>query len=60
MINKLNGKLNDLQASVEYSDKVNLKKYKVSDINVSHINENFRKHVENTANHLCETEEKLC
>ena len=41
-INELNGKkLNDLQASIEHSDKVNLERFKVIDRDVSHINGTF-------------------
>ena len=41
-INKLNGKLNDLQASIEHSDEVNQEKFKAIDGDVSHINGTFR------------------
>ena len=37
-INELNGKFNDLQASREHSDEVNLEKYKAIDRGVSHVN----------------------
>ena len=44
IINDLNGKLTDLQASVKHSDKVNLEKFKGLDGDVSHINGTFRIH----------------
>ena len=40
-INELNGKLNDLQTSVEHFDKVNLEKFKSIDRDVIHINGTF-------------------
>ena len=40
-INELNGKLNDLQATIEHSDEVNLEKFKAIDRDVSHINGTF-------------------
>ena len=47
-INELNGKLNDLQASIEHSDEVNLEKFKVIVRYVSHISGTFRNHAKNT------------
>ena len=58
-INELNGKLNDLQASIEHSDEVNLEKFKAIDRDLSHINRTFRNHEKNTDNQLYEIEEKL-
>ena len=57
-INELNGKLQDLQASIEHSDEVNLEKVKAIDRDVSHINGAFRNHA-NTEDQLHEIEEKL-
>ena len=47
-INEINGKLNDLQASVEHSDEFNLETFKGIDRDVSHINGTFRNHAKNT------------
>ena len=58
-INELNGKLSDLQASIEHFHEVNLEKFKAIDRDVSHINGTFRSHAENTDDQLYETEEKL-
>ena len=58
-INELNGKLNDLQASIEHSDEVKLEKFKAIDRDVSHINGTFRNHAKNTDDQLYEIEEKL-
>ena len=58
-INELNGKLSDLQASIEHFDEVNLEKFKAIDRDVSHINGTFRSHAENTDDQLYEIEEKL-
>ena len=58
-INELNGKLNDLQVSLEHSGEVNLEKFKAIDRDVSHINETFRIHAKNTDDNLYEIEEKL-
>ena len=43
-MNELNGKPNDLQASIEHPDQVNLGKFKAMDRDVSHVNANFRNH----------------
>ena len=40
-INELNGKLSDLQASIEHSDEPDLEKFKAIDRDVSHINGTF-------------------
>ena len=56
-IDELSGKLTDLQASIEQSDKVNLEKVKAIDRDMSHINPNFRNKAKN--GHLYEIEEKL-
>ena len=53
-----NGKINNLQASIEHSDEVNLEKVKAIDRDVSHINGAFRNHA-NTEDQLHEIEEKL-
>ena len=47
-LNEVNGKLNDLQVSIEHSDEVNLEKFKATDRDASHINGIFRKHAKNT------------
>ena len=51
-INELNGKYNDLQASREHSDEVNLEKYKAIDRDVSHINGTSWNHTRNTDENL--------
>ena len=62
-LNEVNGKLNDLQVSIEHSDKVNLEKFKATDRDASHINGIFRNHAKNTRNkrnnQLYEIKEKL-
>ena len=59
-INELNGKVNDLQASIESYDEVNLVKFKVIDWVVSRrMNGTFRNHAKKTDDHLYEIEEKL-
>ena len=58
-INELNGKFNDLQASREHSDEVNLEKYKAIDRDVSHVNGTSWNHARNTDDHLHGIEEKL-
>ena len=42
--NERNEKLNDLQASIEHYDEVNLEKIKAIDRDVSHINGTFWNH----------------
>ena len=58
-INELNGKLNDLQSSIEHSYEVNLGKFKAIDRDVSHINGTFRNHAKSTDDQLYEIHEKL-
>ena len=58
-ITELNGKLNNLQASIEHFDKFNLEMFKAIHREVSHMNGTFGNHAKNTDNHLCEIEEKL-
>ena len=58
-INELNGKLNDLQSSIEHSYEVNLGKFKAIDRDVSHINGTFRNHAKSTDDQLYEIQEKL-
>ena len=59
-VNELNGKLNDLPASIEHTDKVNLENFKAIDRYLSHVNGTFRNHAKNTDDHSYEIEEKLC
>ena len=47
-LNEVNGKLNDLQVSIEHSDEVNLEKFKATDRDASDINGIFRNHARNT------------
>ena len=58
-LNEVNGKLNDLQASIEHSDEVNLEKFKAIDRDASHMNGIFRNHAKNKDDHLYEVKEKL-
>ena len=48
-INELNGKLNDLQASIEHSDEVNLEKFKAIDRDVSHEIEEKLRYLEDSS-----------
>ena len=58
-ITELNGKLKNLQTSIEHFDKVNLEMFKAIHREVSHMNGTFGNHAKNTDNHLYEIEEKL-
>ena len=58
-VNELDGNLNDLHASIEHSDKVNLEKFKAIDGDLCHINRTFRNHAKNKDDNVCKIEEKL-
>ena len=58
-ITELNGKLKNLQTSIEHFDKVNLEMFKAIHREVSHMNGTFGNHAKNTDTHLYEIEEKL-